>query len=253
MSSEEEPKKNTTIAQGKAAFPQTRWSLLLNAAGEDPAALADLCKVYWYPIYAYARRKGAGLEDAEDLTQGFFAKMLGTDFLTRADENRGRLRAFLLAAFRNFMHDQWQRGSRLKRGGGVQPLAIDAVSAEAWLAMEPSDGVTPELEYERSWAREILRQSREKLRESYAEKGRAEEFALVQDHLEPQGGRPYSELAADLGVKEARVRYLVFKLRQRYSHFLKAAVAETVLSHEDAEEEMAYIREIFHPPGSPSP
>ena len=233
---------------GKGSFPKTSWSLLIDAAGKDPAALADLCKAYWYPIYAFARRGGSSCEDAEDLTQSFFAKMLGSDFLSKADESKGRLRTFLLTAFRNFMHDQRRRGASQKRGGGVLPLAIDAVSAEAWLALEPSDGVTPELEFERSWAREIIRQTREKLRKSYAEAEKLQEFTLLQDHLEPQGGRPYADLAADLGVKEARIRYLIFKLRQRFSYFLKDAVGETVLSHEDAGEELNYLQKIFEDP-----
>lgn len=240
--------ESTKDPQG--TFPETRWSLLLDAVEEDPAALAELCQAYWYPIYAFARRAGSSIEDSEDLTQGFFAKMVGTDFLARARKDRGRLRSFILHCFQNFMRDEWQKGQAAKRGGGKQPLSIDSVSAEARLALEPLEDVTPELEYERSWAREMLRQTRETLKQSYTEAGKAEEFAHLQDHLDADGsGKPYPEIAVELGVKEAQARFLVFKLRQRYAEFLRKAVNETVLSSKDAEEELAHLRKVFQTPG----
>lgn len=129
------------------AFPPTRWSLVLNAGEDDPVARATFCHAYWFPLYCYARRTGKGVEDAEDLTQAFFERMLARDFLAQAKSSRGRLRTFLLRCFANFMTEQWRRDTMQKRGAGKPVLAIDAMSAEERLALEPHDATTPELEF----------------------------------------------------------------------------------------------------------
>jgi len=138
--------------------------------------LSDLCQQYWHPLYAYARRRGDSIEDAKDHTQSFMAHMVVTNFFQTAQPNKGRLRSLLLKSLQNHLINDNRKRTAAKRGGENQPLAIDAVSAEEWLAMEPSDKVTPELEYDRQWAREILRQAKADLQAAYAAAGTSAQF-----------------------------------------------------------------------------
>ncbi len=230
-------------------FPQTRWSLIVDARGDNPAALASLCQQYWKPLYIYARRKGSNQTDAEDLTQDFFVHVLSKDFFSKADPERGRLRTLLLRSFQNFSVNEWKKQSAEKRGGGVAPLSIDADPVEGWLKIEPTVDTTPELEFERQWAREILQQAREKLREVYVEAGKSAEFDAFADQLEiGKSERPHREIADELGVDEAATRYIGFKLRQRFRELLEQTVAETVATREEAAEELRHLLGVFEKP-----
>lgn len=230
-------------------FPQTRWSLVLEAQNDDPEALAGLCGSYWYPLYAYARRKGKSVEDAEDLTQGFFHKLVSKDFFKTADQTCGRLRSFLLSSFKNYCAAEFRNRSRIKRGGKVAIVAIDALDAEARLAFERSDLRTPEDEFDRCWAQAILDGARAKLRADYEAAGKVDEFDAFEDQLEDgSSDRSYREIGAELGIEESKVRYIAFKLRQRFGKLVKEAVAETVVSPEDAAVEFEHLKQAFASP-----
>jgi len=227
-------------------LPNTRWSVILDAQQEDPAALAEFCRQYWFPLYGFARRTGLGPDDAADLTQAFFERLLSRDVLGHARRDRGRLRNFLLRAFHNFAAEEWRRAHSRRRGNPGGLVALDALSAEQRLAIEPRVAVTPETEFERSWARDVLRQSLERLREVYARLGQQDLFAALKDSLtdgDLEGS--FREVAAALGMTEAAARFAAFKLRQRYREMLHEVVAETVARHEDVPAELEHLQALF--------
>ena len=221
----------------------------MGAQEQDPVALAELCRQYWKPLYIYARYKGSSPSDAEDLTQGFFAHILAKDLFEKAQPQRGKLRALLLSSFQNFMASAKKRERTQKRGSGIPPITFDALPTEASLTIELAENLTPELEYERSWAREILSEARKKLQQDYAEIGKQAEFEAFADQLElGKSEESYREIAAELGVDEAAARYIGFKLRQRFRETIEVIVADTVLTAEDAAEEMSHLMKIFKTP-----
>lgn len=159
--------RETVSSRMDGGFPETHWSVVLEAQGANAEALASFCRAYWYPLYSFARRSGLARADAEDATQAFFERLLAGDLLAHARAERGRLRAFLLRSYRNFTVEEWRKRGAQKRGGGVSLVAMDACSAEERFALEPRDGVTPEMEYERVWARELLRRALTRLASDY--------------------------------------------------------------------------------------
>ncbi|MEZ5326847.1 MAG: sigma factor [Verrucomicrobiales bacterium] len=231
---------------GPANFPKTRWSLVLDAQQDDPSALADLCRAYWYPLYCYARRLRDSHEDAEDLTQAFFQRFLGNNGLYNATESRGRLRSFLLRSLENFAIDEWRKGSTQRRGGGQPVIKIDALDAEQRYAMEPQTNLTPALEFDRVWARQLLQQVMNQLEIAYTRAGKSELFDQLRDRLIPDGNQAsYGQIAGMLGLSESVVRLAAFKLRKRYSEMLRLAIMETVTSEDEIEQELAHLRSVF--------
>lgn len=230
---------------GPGSFPRTRWSLVLEARESDPAALAELCRAYWYPLYCYARRLVPEPSDAEDLTQGFFESLLSREGLKSASAERGRLRSFLMTGLKNHALEQYRRGSAQKRGGGVVPVEFDALEAEQRYALEPRDEATPEVEFDRAWARELLAAVLHKLGESYRAAGKGAVFEALQSNLTGGGSDDYAAAESALGISAGAVRFAAFKLRERYREMLRAAILETVTSEEEAEEELAHLRGIF--------
>lgn len=227
-------------------FPRTRWSVVLNAQGEDPDALARICQDYWLPIYSFARRQGATPSDAEDLTQGFFSKLLHSDFISHADQQRGKLRSFLLTSFQRFKWEEWRHEQAQKRGGTAKLIPFDSVKAEALLATHPGPAVSPEVAFDQTWAREILAQARERLRVDYAAKGKAETFRVLQGQLEGDGStESYRKLAAALGCEESTARYAAFKLRERFREEVRNVIRDTVTTEEELAEELAYLQQVF--------
>ncbi len=227
-------------------FPKTRWSVVLDAQDADPAALATFCRSYWAPLYSFARRKGMSVEDAEDLTQAFFEHLLSRDFLTSARRERGRLRNFLLGAFNNFATDEWRRAGARKRGGSDRVVPMDFLLAEEQLAREFRDGTNPELEYERAWARALLRRAVDELGATYARMGKQAVFQALEDQLvDGNASAPYREIGATLGVSEAAARYSAFVLRQQFRETLHRIVADTVGDPGDVETELAHLRTVF--------
>lgn len=219
---------------------------MLEAQGDSAEALAQFCGTYWFPLYTFARRMNLGVADAEDLTQSFFERLLSRDLLGQARRDRGRLRSFLLHAFKNFATEEWRRKGAQKRGGGRPVVAIDALSAEERYALEPHDRATPEVEYERAWARELLRQAVDRLGRDYDAAGNGAVFRALRDQLtEGALGRGYLEIATTLGVSESAARFAAFKLRQRFRGVLREIVAETVAAEDEIDDELSRFRALF--------
>jgi len=218
--------------------------MVLEAQDDDPAALAAFCRAYWYPLYSFARRMG--VDDPEDLVQSFFERLLSRDVLGHARRERGKLRNFLLRSFTNFAAEEWRKSGAQKRGSGQPALEIDALLADERYAVEPHDATTPELEYQRAWARELLRQAMEKLGNAYAAAGNRGIFEALRDQLaEGSADRSHQQIAASLGMTEGSVRFAAFKLRRRYRAVLQEIVAETVTSLDEVEAELAHLRTLF--------
>ncbi|MDA0814893.1 MAG: sigma-70 family RNA polymerase sigma factor [Verrucomicrobia bacterium] len=231
---------------GPGNFPKTRWSLVLDAQRKDPFALADLCKAYWYPLYCYARRLRQSHEDAEDLTQAFFQQLLENNGLINAEAKSGRLRSFLLRSLENLAIDDWRRKSTQRRGGDQRLVAIDALDAKERYALEPRTALTPALEFDRVWARQLLQQVMNQLEQAYITAGKGALFAELRSRLTSEGDElPYEKVAERLGVSESVARLAAFKLRKRYRELLRLAILETVSSEEEIEEELAHLRSVF--------
>ncbi len=233
-----------TPSAASGAFPQTHWSMVLDAQSNDPAALAALCQAYWYPLYCCARRLTASPADAEDLTQGFFAMLLSRESLRTANEEAGRLRSFLLTALRRYAAEQHRRGAAQKRGGGHSVIEFDALDAEQRYALKPRDALTPEREFDRAWARHLLASVLARLGESYRAAGKGAVFEALQSQL-TGAGEDYAAAARALGLSAGGVRFAAFKLRERYREMLREAIRETVTTPGEVEEELAHLRELF--------
>jgi RNA polymerase sigma factor (sigma-70 family) len=237
----EEPDRSGSRA---GRFHTTRWDDVL--AARDPAApwareaLAEFCRAYWYPLYAYVRRKGYPREQAEDLTQGFFSEGLARDFLRAADPARGRFRSFLLTAFENYVKNEHQRRKRVKRGGRVATVSIDAGdAAEDRYRREPADIATPERLYDRRWALTLLGRSLDRLERTMADRGNGTLF--------DGAAAAYAAVAAELGMTEGAVKVAAHRLRERLRGIIREEVAATVSDPAEIDEE---IRDLFSALGS---
>lgn len=216
-------------------------------AGRDSSpdaqqALACLCETYWYPLYAYARRRGMDCNSAMDVTQAFFARMLEKDYLRTADQQQGRFRSFLLTMFKRFQANEHDFRTALKRGGGQHIQSLNADEAEARYRLEPKDATTPEQVYERRWAITLLDRVLGRLRDDYAEKGKSELFNQCQVYLATAtGNASYAEIGERLGMTEGAIKVAVHRLRQRYRDFLQEEVAQTLSEDGDIEEELSAL------------
>ena len=228
-----------------ARFQTTLWSVVLRAGGSDEApkhaALDELCRLYWKPLFVYCLRKGRGTEDAEDLTQGFFVHLLARDTVRVADPARGRFRAFLLTSFKHFIADQGDHGRAMKRGGGAVHLSFDVDFNDPQL-MPVSPGLSPERAYDRQWARDLVERATANLRAEHEAAGKARWFELVAG---PEAGTAYLDVAAELGTTEDAVKSFAKRARRRFKELLENSIADTVGSPEDAAEEMAYLIELL--------
>jgi len=227
-------------------FVTTHWSVVLTAGRIDTtrarAALEQLCRNYWHPLYAYVRGAGYSREEAEDLTQEFFARLLAHKSVARADPARGRFRSFLLASLKHFLANEWEKARALKRGGGVQVLPLEFDTAETRYAPPVAAGDSPDRAYDRQWALSLLDVVLGRLRREYRHAGREEMFAGLKDTL--SGGRseiPYRELGARLGLSEGAVKLAAHRLRQRYRELLREEIANTVAVPEEVDEELKHL------------
>lgn len=233
--------------QGRA-FPATRWTLVLEARQPDEPqarrALEELCRAYWFPIYAFLRRQGWARHDAQDLTQGFFAGVLSGDTLAKADPTRGRLRTLLLAELKKHLADVTRARQAVKRGGGdMEVIPLDEAEAEERFAAQSVNGESPDVLFDRGWARDLLDRVRARLREGYAARAKAALFDALEECLAwNDHDMPYRALAARLDLSEPAVRLQVFRLRQKYRELLEGEVADTVASPEELEQELAYLK-----------
>ena len=228
-----------------STFQTTHWSVVTIASqGEGEhraAALETLCRTYWYPLYAFVRRRGYGPEEAQDLTQGFFLHLLEHRALGHVDPLKGKFRSFLLASLQNFLSTAADRARCLKRGGKVDFVAWDAQSAEERYRLEPADYLTADKIFDARWAMTVLGEAMRGLRAAYAAKGKAATFDALQAFLDPLNSkRPpsYEEAAAALGVSLTALKALIHRLRKQYSGRLRAEVARTVADQAEVEEEI---------------
>jgi len=234
----------------RGEFVTTHWSVVL-AAGrgtgvQAPAALEQLCRTYWYPLYAYVRRRGYGPADAEDLTQEFFARLLARDYLARADPHRGRFRSFLLAGVKHLLSDERDKAQRLKRGAGNRPISFDEEAAEGRYRLEPTDALTPERVFERTWVATLLERAALRLREEYADLGKADLFEqLTEFRLDAPGQRPYAEVASQSALSQSAVKSAIRRLRQRHNELVREEIAHTVADPADVDDEIRYLLQVL--------
>lgn len=234
----------------ESLFHTTHWTMVLEAAGGASAgaeaALEELCRIYWYPLYAYARKLGHSKEEAEDSTQGFFAKLLEKNYLAVVSRDRGRFRGFLLTSFKRFLHNEWDRESAVKRGGGKRPISFDEMDAAERFRAEPRDLASPDLLFEKRWALTLIREARLRLREEYERAGKQDRFAFLEGHLPGQlDGKPYAVIADALSVSEGAVKVEVHRMKKSYRDLLRSEVAKTVARPEEIDDEIAYLMEVL--------
>jgi RNA polymerase sigma-70 factor (ECF subfamily) len=220
---------------------------VLAAGGEHDAtatrrALEELIQAYWFPLYAFVRRQGCQAAAAEDLVQGFLARLLEKEDLAQVDRSKGRFRSFLLAAMKNFMANERARDRALKRGGGVRVLALDSLDAEARYAVEPAEEMTPERLFDRRWALAVLEQVLARLRREFIDAGNGALFETIKDCLTPDRGKlPYAQLARRLGMTEGALKVAIHRMRRRYRDLLRYEIAQTVETPAQVDEEIAYL------------
>jgi RNA polymerase sigma-70 factor (ECF subfamily) len=241
----------TGTTERGSLFVTTRWSVVLaaqdKARPDSTAALDVLCRAYWYPLYAFVRRQGRNPDDAQDLTQAFFAKLLEKDYLRAAAPEKGRFRTFLLVALKRFLANEWDRARRLKRGGGLTPLPLDTAIAERRYQVEPPADLLPaDRVFERRWAMTLLEGTLDRLRAEYAAAGKEPEFESLKECLTAVRGEiPYGPLAAGLGLSEGATRVAVHRLRKRFRETFRAAVADTVSDPAEVDDELRHVAAVL--------
>ncbi len=231
---------------GDPQFHTTHWSRIAAAAGMEgeasEAALADLCQAYWYPLYAFLRRRGHAAEDARDLTQGFFATLLEKGYLADADPDRGRFRSFLLTAISRFASKEHDKATAQKRGGGRAAVSFDFTDGERRYRNEPADNWTPERIFERRWALTLLDRTLARLREEHQAIGKLAQFEELKSFLTGESGAPpLRTVAEQLGITEGAAKVAVHRLRQKYRELLRAEIAQTLTAQEDIDDELSVL------------
>ena len=233
---------------GPSQFPTTRWTLVV-AAG-DPhrkdarSALVSLCENYWYPLYAYLRRRGCSADQAQDLTQEFFIRVLEGRYLDRADPEKGRFRSFLLTSLKFFVADEEDRRRARKRGGG-QLVTLEFSSGEERYQREPAHDETPERIFERRWALSVLDRVVERLREEFVQHGRPEHFERLKIFLLGQSDAPYATLAREMNTSEGALKVAIHRLRKRYRELFRQEIADTVADPGAVESELRYLAAVL--------
>ncbi len=228
-------------------FVTTRWTVVLHAgrksSPQSDRALGELCQTYWFPLYAYVRRKGETKEDAEDLVQAFFEKFLEKNYLEGLSAERGKFRAFLLAALKHFLANAWDKSQRQKRGGGVTHLSLDWQSADERFHLDPPDPTSPDKTFDREWALALLERVVTRLRDECVAEGKAQLFEQAKGFLMVgEAAIPYAQAAQTLGVEEGAVRVAVHRLRQRYRELLRDEIAQTLDDPAQVAEELRSLQ-----------
>jgi RNA polymerase sigma factor (sigma-70 family) len=229
---------------GASQFPTTRWTLVVAAGNPEQkdarAALVCLCEHYWYPLYAYLRRRGYTSDQAQDLTQDFFTRILEGRYLDRVDPERGRFRSFLLSSLKFFVADERDRQRAQKRGGG-QVFPLELSSGEERYQREPAHDETPERIFERQWALSVLDRVVERLQDEFVQHGRSEDFERLKVFLLSRSGAPYAALAKEMNMSEGALKVAVHRLRKKYRELLRQQIADTVADQADVESELRYL------------
>ncbi len=217
-----------------------------NPTDESRAALQRLCSQYWNPVYAFVRRRGYGPEQAQDLTQEFFARFLAGDALQAADPQRGRFRSFLLGSVKNLLARDWRDSHRLKRGGGNEFISWDSFNAEERTLVEPDDGSDPELLFDRRWAQMIVATSVQRLEKEAEREGLLARFGELKKFLQGDGqSGSYLTTAEKLGMSEAAIKSAIFRMRRRYGEILREEIRQTVSSPEEVEDEIRHLIKVL--------
>jgi RNA polymerase sigma factor (sigma-70 family) len=237
--------KDNSLAGDPARFHTTRWSVIVAAAQSQVpgsrAALSELCANYWYPLYAFARRRGYASHDAQDVTQGFFLHLLEHRALHQVHSVKGKFRSFLLASFQNFLASAFDRARSLKRGGAQEFVFLDAENAESRYRLEPFEKLTPEMIFDARWAVTVLTEAMKRLEEECSTQDKASAFQILKGYLGTGAvGNPqsYGEAAEKLGISLGAVKTLIHRLRKRYSVLLREAVSRTVSDQSDIDAEI---------------
>ena len=244
--SEPRPDAATSNGNGGAwaggAFQPTQWSLVRQAAGGldgSREALEKLCRAYLPPVFAFVRREGHGVHEAQDLTQEFFHRLLAADSFADATPLKGRFRSWLIGALKHFLHGEWRRGMRQKRGSGAVPLSFDEMEPSLREACEPRDEETPETAYDRRWAETLITRVSARMQQEYELAGQLPRYRALRPYLPHGGAAPsYAETAALLGMNEAAVKSAIYKIRRRFGLLLRHEVAQTVTDPAEVEDEM---------------
>jgi RNA polymerase sigma-70 factor (ECF subfamily) len=248
MSSENE--LPVAAESGRAEFTTTHWSLVL-AAGEDDSphaaeALNELCRVYWFPLYAYVRRQGFSPHEAQDLTQEFLMRLLQKRDLARVGPAKGRFRSYLLVALQHFLVNEWERARTAKRGGGQRPVALDAFDPEQRYQIEPHDHLSADKIYERKWALTVLEQVLAQLKRELADAGKMGHFECLKIFLSADNPkRTMLEVGRELNLSEGAVKVAVHRLRVRYRELLRAEITRTVATPAEVEEEFQHLFKVL--------
>ena len=227
-------------------FGTTLWTVVRLAGqpdspGADPA-LAKLCQIYWYPLYVFVRRQGQSPDDAQDLVQGFFTRVLEKNYFKDAVREKGKFRSFLLVALKRFMANEWHRANRLKRGGGLEILSLDADNTENRYLAELADEMPPEKAFERQWATTLLEQVMTRLEAEFSANGKANTFAELKILLSGEKSQSsYAEIGRNLGMSEANMKVTMHRLRRRYRELLRLEIANTVDSPEAIDDEIRHL------------
>ena len=227
-------------------FAATRWTVVMAAArGSDSSrateALTELCRTYWYPLYAFLRRRGHATHEAEDLTQAFFARLLDRPFLANIDRQKGKFRSFLLASLKHFLSDEKDRASAQKRGGGRQAISLDSLDAESRYRLEPSHDLSPEKMYEKQWALSVLELVLSRLQAEWDATGKHALFEHLQATLAGGQSVRYEVIASQLGTTEAAIKSAAHRLRRRYRTLLIDEISQTVADAAEVEGEIRYL------------
>ena len=236
----------------KSSFDTTHWSVVLAAGRESSsnqkAALTELCQLYWYPLYAFARRKVGDAHKAQDLTQAFFAKLLEKNYVASADPERGKFRSFLLTALKGFMANEWDKERAIKRGGGHRIMSIDIEDGEKRYALEPVENVTAEKIYQRTWVMTLLDRVLKQLQDEFARDGKADLFDALKSRITPGNqSDSFEEISETLGMTVGATRVAAHRLRSRYRQLLREAIAQTVVDENEVDDEIRNLFAAFDP------
>jgi RNA polymerase sigma-70 factor (ECF subfamily) len=240
----------TETSARRDVFATTHWTVVIAAgrgsSGEAEVALEELCRTYWFPLYVYVRRQTTTREDAEDLTQAFFARFLEKNYLEKLSSQKGKFRAFLLAALKHFLANEWDRANSQKRGSGVMPISLDWQNADARYQIEPVDNLSPDKVYDRAWAITLLQRVLARLRDENATEEKSRLFAQLRPFLMVGlNAVPYGEAATKLNLNEGAVRVAVHRLRRRYRELLREEISQTLSDASDIAEEMRTLFSAF--------
>jgi RNA polymerase sigma-70 factor (ECF subfamily) len=242
----DEPSNEGQPREAAQGFHTTHWSVVLAAGDEGSTqaatALARLCQTYWFPVYAFIRKRGHSPEQAQDFTQDFFAGFLEKNYVVKAARDRGRFRSFLMSSVENFLHNEHDRAQAQKRGGGKEHLSLDYAAAEERYQIEPVEETDPAKIFEQQWAATLLETVLNRLRHEFGAEGRMGLFEELQAHLWGDAESiPYTQLAEKFGLTEGNIKTIAHRLRQRYRALLREEIAQTVAQPGEVDDEIRHL------------